>query len=84
MKLVNIQLKYYSIEDPIIKAKIEDALQKSKISELQSKVYNFITNIPQGYVMSYKDVGMHIGCKSCRAVGQALRKNLFAPVYHIG
>lgn len=34
--------------------------------------------------MSYKDVGMHIGCKSCRAVGQALRKNLFAPVYRIG
>lgn len=29
--------------------------------------------------MSYKDVAIHVQCESSRAVGQALKKNPFAP-----
>ena len=50
-----------------------------KVTLFQRKVYNTITQIPIGKVATYKQVAKAIGCKSCQAVGQALKKNPFAP-----
>ncbi|MEX1120015.1 MAG: MGMT family protein [Terrimicrobiaceae bacterium] len=45
----------------------------------QSKVYETVRHVPQSMVATYSLIAARIGCRSPRAVGQALRKNPFAP-----
>lgn len=49
------------------------------ITDFQKKVYDAACKIPRGSVISYGELARRIGCGSARAVGQALRKNPFAP-----
>jgi len=48
------------------------------VTEFQKKVYNVVRKIPRGKTMSYKEVAEKIN-SSPRAVGQALKKNPYAP-----
>ena len=48
-------------------------------TDFQNRVYDAIRLVPRGCVTTYKLVAEHIGCGSPRAVGQALRRNPFAP-----
>jgi methylated-DNA-[protein]-cysteine S-methyltransferase len=48
-------------------------------TNFQMRVYHAVQGIPCGRVATYKSVAACIGCASCRAVGQALRKNPFSP-----
>jgi methylated-DNA-[protein]-cysteine S-methyltransferase len=43
------------------------------------KVYTALRQIPPGKVITYAALGRRIGCRSPRAIGQALRANPFAP-----
>lgn len=45
----------------------------------QQCVYDACSRIPAGKVGTYGGLARAIGCGSARAVGQALRKNPFAP-----
>ena len=45
----------------------------------QERVYAACREIPAGKVTTYARLGRRIGCKSARAVGQALRHNPYAP-----
>lgn len=49
------------------------------ISAFQQRVYAAVRRIPKGQVTTYKILAETIGCGSSRAVGQALRRNPFAP-----
>jgi methylated-DNA-[protein]-cysteine S-methyltransferase len=49
------------------------------ITAFQKKVYDAIGEIPRGRVSTYALVARRIGCAGARAVGQALRRNPFAP-----
>jgi methylated-DNA-[protein]-cysteine S-methyltransferase len=49
------------------------------VSPFAWKVYDAVAEIPAGRVSTYLLVAKRIGCKSARAVGQALRVNPFAP-----
>lgn len=49
------------------------------VTEFQQRVYSAISRIPRGCVTTYKLLAEHLHCGSCRAVGQALRRNPFAP-----
>ncbi len=46
----------------------------------QLRVYEAIRLIPRGKVASYGSVARYLHCGSAQAVGQALRRNPFAPV----
>ncbi len=48
-------------------------------TSFQERVYAATREIPRGRVTTYKLLAVHIGCRSCRAVGQALKRNPFAP-----
>lgn len=51
-----------------------------RITKFQQSVYDVVSKIPRGSVMTYKEVAQKIGNpKSYRAVGNALNKNPFAP-----
>ena len=54
---------------------------KIMVTEFQMKVYSAVSKIPKGEVRSYKWVAKQIGNpKACRAVGNALNKNPYAPL----
>lgn len=50
-----------------------------KITPFRQRVYDETRKIPCGSVITYGELARRIGCKSARAVGQALRVNPFAP-----
>ena len=51
----------------------------SRVTLFQQRVYEAVMQIPRGRVSTYGLVAASIGCASARAVGQALRRNPFAP-----
>lgn len=55
-------------------------LRATDITEFQRKVYLETLKIPAGSTVTYGELARRIGCRSARAVGQALHRNPFAPV----
>ncbi|MDD5259718.1 MAG: MGMT family protein [bacterium] len=54
--------------------------KKRKITEFEKKVYAACKTIPRGETRSYAWIAKKIGQpRACRAVGNALHKNPFAP-----
>lgn len=49
------------------------------VTPFQRRVYEATLRIPRGRVATYQEIGRAIGCASPRAIGQALRRNPFAP-----
>ena len=45
----------------------------------ESRVYEAVRTIPRGKVSTYKLVAKHLRCGSSQAIGQALKRNPFAP-----
>ncbi len=45
----------------------------------ERSVYAACSMVPRGKVSSYKAIADYVGCNSCRAIGQALRRNPYAP-----
>ena len=60
-----------SLRDRIISCK--------ELTEFQKKVYLELLTVPSGQTISYSELARRIGCRSPQAVGQALKKNPFAP-----
>lgn len=53
--------------------------ESKEISEFQRRVYLALLEVPRGETVTYKQLAERIGCRSYQAVGQALRRNPFAP-----
>ena len=49
------------------------------ITPFQRRVYLELLSIPAGETITYGELAHRIGCRSAQAVGQALRRNPFAP-----
>lgn len=49
------------------------------ITEFQRRVYLELLQVPCGATITYGELARRIGCRSPQAVGQALRRNPFAP-----
>lgn len=49
------------------------------LSDFQRRVYLALLDIPRGETITYGELARRIGCRSAQAVGQALRRNPFAP-----
>jgi methylated-DNA-[protein]-cysteine S-methyltransferase len=54
-------------------------LKKGGPTPFQSQVYLALCQVPEGLVTTYKHIATHIDCKSSQAVGQALKRNPWAP-----
>jgi methylated-DNA-[protein]-cysteine S-methyltransferase len=52
---------------------------RRRVSPFEQRVYGATRQIPRGRVTTYALLASAIGCRSARAVGQALRRNPFAP-----
>jgi methylated-DNA-[protein]-cysteine S-methyltransferase len=51
----------------------------SLVTPFRRRVYEALLTVPRGRVTTYGILAHAIGCRSPRAVGQALRQNPFAP-----
>jgi methylated-DNA-[protein]-cysteine S-methyltransferase len=52
---------------------------KREPTAFESKVYTAVSRVPAGRVVTYKTLGNAVGCASSQAIGNALRRNPFAP-----
>jgi methylated-DNA-[protein]-cysteine S-methyltransferase len=52
---------------------------KREPTAFEQRVYALVRTIPRGKVSTYGLVGRKLGCGSSQAIGQALRRNPFAP-----
>lgn len=61
-------------------SKLEKAFKAKTITKFQFEVYKLLLKIPEGKVTTYKELAHTVKCNSAQAIGQALRKNPFAPL----
>lgn len=54
-------------------------MASTAITDFQRKVYLALLEVPRGETITYGQLAQRIGCRSAQAVGQALRRNPFAP-----
>lgn len=59
--------------------RLDKARVSKMITKFQCEVYQHLMMIPRGKVTTYKQIAKAIKCNSSRAIGQALKKNPFAP-----
>lgn len=57
----------------------QKVLLSTEITEFQRRVYLALLDVPAGQTVTYGQLARAIGCRSPQAVGQALRRNPFAP-----
>ena len=59
---------------------VAERIERSTIiTPFQRRVYRELLNVPAGETITYGELARRIGCRSAQAVGQALRRNPFAP-----
>ncbi len=54
-------------------------LASRDITDFQRRVYLALLEVPRGETVTYGELARRIGCRSAQAVGQALKRNPFAP-----
>lgn len=54
-------------------------MMKNAATPFCMRVYTALLQVPKGYITTYGDLAHAIGCKSPRAIGQALKINPYAP-----
>lgn len=57
----------------------EKVRSSSQITNFQRRVYLELLKVPRGTTITYSELAQRIGCRSAQAVGQALKRNPFAP-----
>jgi methylated-DNA-[protein]-cysteine S-methyltransferase len=54
-------------------------ISERKSTIFEQKVYDLVRTIPSGKVCTYGDIASALGIRSSQAIGQALKRNPFAP-----
>jgi methylated-DNA-[protein]-cysteine S-methyltransferase len=54
-------------------------MKEREPTEFESRVYEALCKVPAGKVVTYKTLGIAVGCGSGQAIGNAMRRNPFAP-----
>lgn len=57
----------------------DKVLSANNITPFQRRVYLALLDIHRGQTITYAELARRIGCRSAQAVGQALKRNPFAP-----
>lgn len=54
-------------------------MTSTTITPFQRRVYLALLEVPAGETITYGELARRIGCRSAQAVGQALKRNPYAP-----
>ncbi len=58
---------------------LEQIINSTDITEFQKRVYLELLQVPYGTTITYGELARRIGCSCPQAIGQALKRNPFAP-----
>ena len=58
---------------------VESGPSMRRPTSFEEKVYQATMLIPEGRVSTYREIGSYVGCGSSQAIGQALKRNPYAP-----
>lgn len=64
---------------PTIEETRQRVMADKSITDFQRRVYLALLEVPRGETITYGELARRIGCRSAQAVGQALKRNPFAP-----
>ena len=53
--------------------------EEEKMKTFADKAYDLLRKVPKGRVTTYKEIAHALGSRAYRGVGQAMRKNPYAP-----
>ena len=59
--------------------RLVEVIDSKGLSDFRLRVYMELLNVPRGETVTYGELARRLGCRSARAVGQALRHNPFSP-----
>ena len=59
--------------------RLAEVVDSKGLSDFRLRVYMELLKVPRGSTVTYGELARRIGCGSAQAVGQALRRNPFAP-----
>ena len=59
--------------------RLAEVIDSKGLSDFRLRVYMELLNVPRGETVTYGELARRLGCRSARAVGQALRHNPFSP-----
>lgn len=57
----------------------QKVIESTMITPFQRKVYLELLRVPSGTTITYGELARRVACGSAQAVGQALKRNPFAP-----
>lgn len=66
-------------KDPEKREISERVRSSTEITPFQRRVYLELLCVPPGSTITYGELARRVGCRSAQAVGQALKRNPFAP-----
>ena len=52
---------------------------KRSPTAFEQRVYDLVSSVPSGKVVTYAEMARELDCGSAQAIGQALKRNPFAP-----
>lgn len=64
---------------PTLEETRQRVMADTHITAFQRRVYLALLEVPRGETITYGELARRIGCRSAQAVGQALKRNPFAP-----
>jgi len=53
--------------------------ERGEMKSFSDKVYDLLRKVPKGRVTTYKEIAHALGSRAYRGVGQAMKRNPYAP-----
>ena len=79
LKALNERKEFFVMKFRYEGERLAEVIDSKGISDFRLRVYMELLNVPRGETVTYGELARRIGCGSAQAVGQALRRNPFAP-----
>lgn len=77
--MVSTDMRPSGLTKVAVGREVAPLLASESLSDFQRSVYTALCQVPPGKVTTYRDLARSINCGSSQAVGQALKRNPFAP-----
>ena len=74
-----VMLYDYRVESPFCQTFSMYQREEKKMKSFAEKAYELLRTVPEGRVTTYKEIAHALGTRAYRGVGQAMRKNPYAP-----
>ena len=79
LKAIDERKEFFMMKFRYEGERLAEVVDSKGLSPFCLRVYTELLNVPCGTTITYGELARRVGCKSAQAIGQALRRNPFAP-----